>query len=88
MIQTLPPCKVNEVKKLNLQQLKKEYEGEWLALKIIREDEGEIRDCELIAHSTVKPSLHEELRAKKVKDAYITFAGELKPEYAVIFYGI
>ncbi len=72
---------------MNLQQLKKEYEGEWLALKILKEEEGEITECELMAHNTVKTSLHEELRAKKVNDAYITFAGELKPEYAVIFYG-
>ncbi|MFQ6089407.1 MAG: hypothetical protein ACE5K0_10965 [Candidatus Methanofastidiosia archaeon] len=71
---------------MKLEDLRKKYEGEWIALKILKEDEkGRILECELIAHNEEKTRLHEELRKKEVKDAYITFAGKLKPEYAVMF---
>lgn len=73
---------------MNLEDLKKKYEREWIALKILKEDEtGNIIECELIAHNRERAKLHKELREKDVKDAYVTFAGELEPEYAVMFYG-
>ncbi len=58
---------------MNLEELKKKYEKEWIALKILEEDkEGNILECELIAHNREKTKLHKELREKEVKDAYIT----------------
>lgn len=73
---------------MNLEELKKKYEREWIALKILEEDKtGNILECELIAHNREKTKLHEELREKEVKDAYITFAGELEPGYVVMFHG-
>ncbi|KYK30871.1 MAG: hypothetical protein AYK19_04405 [Theionarchaea archaeon DG-70-1] len=73
---------------MNLEELKKKYEREWIALKILEEDKtGNILECELIAHNREKTKLHKELREKEVKDAYITFAGELEPGYVVMFHG-
>ncbi len=73
---------------MNLEQLRKEYGREWIALRILKEDKtGNILECELIAHNREKAKLHKELREKEVKDAYITFAGELEPGYVVMLYG-
>ena len=73
---------------MNLEDLKKKYEREWIALKILKEDEtGTILECELIAHNKERAKLHKDLRKREVKDAYITFAGEIEPGYAVMFYG-
>ena len=73
---------------MNPEQLRKKYEREWIALKILKEDKtGNILECELIARNREKAKLHKELREKEVKDAYITFTGELEPGYVVMFYG-
>lgn len=73
---------------MNVEEVKRKYEREWLALKIMKEDNaGNILECELIAHNREKRKLHEELREKEVKDAYITFAGEIEPGYVVMFCG-
>lgn len=76
-----------EVGRVNLEQLRRKYEREWIAVKILKEDKrGNILECELIAHNREKAKLHKELREKEVKDAYVTFAGELEPGYVVMLY--
>lgn len=52
--------------KMNVEELKKKYKKEWLALKILKEDKaGNILDCELIAHKRERRKLHEELRERR-----------------------
>ena len=71
-----------------LQDLKKRYRGEWLAVSIPGKDHVG-RTAKLLAHHIDKKTLHQLLRKKKIKDAYNTFAGvAVKPGYAVMFYEV
>ena len=74
-----------KVEKVSLKQVKQQYAGQWLAFLVSEETPtGELLG-ELIAHNPDRRELHRELREKKVKRAYITFAGPVvKPGYAVI----
>ncbi|OIN98192.1 hypothetical protein AUJ66_01440 [Candidatus Desantisbacteria bacterium CG1_02_38_46] len=69
-----------------LKEAKKQLKNEWLAFVIKKElSEDEILG-EVIAHNKDKRELHKNLRAKKVKDAYITFTGRyIKPGYEIMF---
>lgn len=69
-----------------LDKVKQKYEGEWIAFLVLDETpEGKLKG-KLIAHHKARRSLHEILRKKKIKGAYMTFAGPLiKPGYAVLF---
>lgn len=73
------------MEKVSLKQVKQQYAGQWLAFLVSEETPtGELLG-ELIAHNPDRRELHRELREKKVKRAYITFAGPVvKPGYAVI----
>jgi hypothetical protein len=73
------------VEKVNLEQVKQQYAGQWLAFLVIEETPtGELLG-QLLARNPDRRELHRELREKKVKQAYITFAGPVvKPGYAVI----
>lgn len=69
-----------------LKEAKKKYKGEWIAF-LVKEvtKKGELLG-KLIAHDKDRRHLHRILRGKKVKSAYVTFAGPiLKPGYAVMF---
>jgi len=70
-----------------IEELKNKFKDEWLALKVIKENEaGQVVECELIAHNRNKRDLHRKLREKEVQGVYITYAGPIvKPEYAVMF---
>ncbi|MGY4706893.1 hypothetical protein ACVNPS_03945 [Candidatus Bipolaricaulota sp. J31] len=74
-----------KVEKVSLEQVKRRYAGQWLAFLVLEETpEGELLG-QLIAHNPDRRELHRELREKKIKKAYITFAGPVvKPGYAVI----
>jgi hypothetical protein len=73
--------------KQTLKQAKKKYPGEWLAFLVT--DEGDKPDeliGEVLIHKKDRREVHEQLRRKKVKNAYITYAGPLiKPGYSVMF---
>lgn len=71
---------------LYLDKVKEKYEGEWIAFLVVDEaPEGKLKG-RLIAHHQDRRSLHKILRKKKIKGAYVTFAGPLiKPDYAVLF---
>ncbi len=73
------------MEKVSLKQVKQRYAGQWLAFLVSEETPtGELLG-QLIAHNPDRRELHRELREKKVKRAYITFAGPVvKPGYAVI----
>jgi hypothetical protein len=73
------------MEKVSLEQVKQQYVGQWLAFLVGEETPmGELLG-QLIAHNPDRRELHQELREKKVKRAYVTFAGPaVKPGYAVI----
>jgi hypothetical protein len=73
------------MEKVNLDQVKQQFAGQWLAFLVTEETpEGELLG-QLIAHDHDRRELHRELREKKVKKAYVTFAGPIvKPGYTVI----
>lgn len=73
------------MEKVNLQDAKQRYAGEWLAFLVTEETaRGELFG-QVIVHNSDRRELHRELRANKVKEVYVTFAGPpVKPGYAVI----
>ena len=73
--------------KVNLEDAKQRYAREWLAFSIAEEaSTGELFG-HVIAHNSDRRELHRELREKKVRDVYVTFAGPpVKPGYTVIFF--
>ncbi|MEW5718812.1 MAG: hypothetical protein AB1817_09315 [Chloroflexota bacterium] len=68
-----------------LEEMKQKYAGQWLAFLVSEETAtGEIKG-QLLAHHPDRRELHRQLRAKGIKQVYITFAGPIvKPGYAVI----
>jgi hypothetical protein len=70
---------------VRLEQMKQEYVGQWLAFLVTEETTtGEIKG-QLLAHHPDRRELHHQLRAKGIKQVYVTFAGPVvKPGYAVI----
>jgi len=75
----------DNVKVVTLEHAKQEYSGQWLAFLVTRETpEGQLLG-RVIAHNADRRELHRQLRRRKVKKAYITFAGPpVKPGYAVM----
>ena len=74
------------MEKVNLEEAKQRYAGEWLAFSITEEaPTGELFG-HVIVHNADRRELHRELRGKKVKQVYVTYAGPLvKPGYTVVF---
>lgn len=74
------------MEKVSLEQVKRQYAGQWLAFLVIEETPTGQLFGQLIAHNPDRRDLHRELREKKMARAYVTFAGPVvKPGYAVIF---
>ena len=73
--------------KETLEQAKTKYSGEWIAFLVYEEKEViEKIEGEVIEHHKDRRKLHERLRQRNVKNAYVTFAGPLiKPGYSVMF---
>jgi len=73
------------MERANLERVKRQYAGQWLAFLVSEETPtGELLG-RLIVHNYDRRELHRELRENKVKRAYITFAGPVvKPGYTVI----
>lgn len=73
------------MEKVNLQDAKQQYAGEWLAFLVAEETPTGELFGQVIAHNPDRRELHRGLREKKVKQVYVTFAGpSVKPGYAVI----
>ncbi|MBA7660089.1 hypothetical protein ES703_68088 [subsurface metagenome] len=71
---------------MKLQEAKKKYKGEWLAFLVVKEIKGKEVEGRVLAHTKDRRLLHQILRDKRVKNAYITYAGPMvKPGYAVMF---
>lgn len=70
-----------------LGKAKQRYPREWIAFKIEKEgkDIDDVRG-QVLEHDKDRRAVHQRLRARAVKDAYITFAGPLiRPGYEVMF---
>lgn len=73
------------MEKVKLQDAKQQYNGQWLAFLVTEETPTGELFGQVIAHNSDRRELHRELREKKVKQVYVTFAGPVvKPGYAVI----
>jgi len=73
------------MEKVNLEEVKRQYAGQWLAFQVTEESStGELLG-HLIAHNLDRRELHRQLRQGEVANVYVTFAGPVvKPGYAVI----
>lgn len=73
------------MEKVSLKQLKQQYAGQWVAFLIAEETPDGDFLGQMIAHNYDRRDLHRGLREKKVKRAYVTFAGPVvKPGYTAI----
>jgi len=73
------------MEKISLQQAKQKYVGQWLAFLVSEETPSGDLVGQMIAHNRDRRELHQKLRQKKIKRAYVTFAGPVvKPGYTVI----
>jgi len=71
---------------ITLSEAKKQYAGEWIAFLIQHDGRDKEISGEILEHDLDKRTLHNRLRNKKIKEAYITFAGPVvKPGYEVLF---
>lgn len=71
---------------MKLREAKKKYKGEWLAFLVVKEIKGKEVEGRVLAHTKDRRLLHQILRDKRVKNAYITYAGPMvKPGYAIMF---
>jgi hypothetical protein len=69
---------------ITLREAKEKFKGEWLAF-LVKKETPEVAG-EILDHDKDKHTIHERLRAKGVKYAYITYAGPyVKPGYEVLF---
>ena len=71
---------------MTLKEAKEKFKNEWIAFFVKEEmEDGELVG-EILDHDFDKSTLHERLRQKKMKYAYITYAGPyIKPGYEVMF---
>ena len=71
---------------MTLEEAKKKYAGEWIAFLVKREsDDLSKLEGEVIAHRRDRGDLHQELRARDVKNVYVTYAGPpIKPGYEIM----
>ena len=73
------------MEKVKLDEIKRQYPSQWIAFWVSEEKPTGDIIGELIAHNPDRRDLHQELRDKKIRKAYVTFAGPVvKPGYAVI----
>lgn len=71
---------------ITLSEAKQQYHGEWIAFLIQQDGRDKEIFGEILEHDFDKRELHNKLRNKKIKEAYITFAGPVvKPGYEVLF---
>lgn len=70
----------------SVQRLKEKYEGEWLAIEVTKEINGEPLEGELVARSRDRDQIWDKAPVSKEKPIYIVFAGPpLKEGYAAAF---
>ena len=68
---------------MKIEELKKKYKGEWLAIKITNEKEGLPIEGEIMDHDKDRKQLHEKTR--EIDDLMILYAGKIVKEgYAYV----
>ncbi len=73
------------MEKVNLENVKQQYAGQWLAFLVTEETPAGELLGQIIAHNRDRRDLHRELRERKIERAYVTYAGPaVKPGYVVI----
>lgn len=71
---------------MKIKDLKKKYKGEWLAIEVTEEQEGEPVEGKLILHEKDHDKLWGKVPQKKNKKIYVTYAGPpLEKGYAAAF---
>jgi len=67
-------------------ELKKKYKGEWLAIAVTKEQNGEAVEGELLLHLREREELWKQVPMSKDRIVYVTYAGPLLDEgYAAAF---
>jgi len=68
-------------------EIKKKYKGEWLAIEVTKEKNGEPIEGKLMLHSKDREKIWGKIRLSKEKEIYVTFAGPpLEKGHAAAFY--
>lgn len=68
-----------------IEKIRSAYQGEWLALAVLKEETGEPRDVELVYHSKDRDQVWKRIRGDK-RRIYVTYAGPMFEEgYAAAF---
>jgi hypothetical protein len=66
--------------------LKQEYQGEWLAIRVTRREDWTPVEGQLLFHAKDREELFRALRTIKLEHIYITHAGPfIKEGYAIAF---
>jgi hypothetical protein len=69
-----------------IKELVKKYAGEWLAIEVTEEKDGEPVKGKLLLHKRDRSELWEKVSLSKKREIYVTFAGPpIKKGYAVAF---
>jgi len=69
-----------------IEKLKKEYEGEWLAIEVTKEENGVSIEGNLVMHTHDRERLWKEIPLYKNLAIYVTYAGPtLDDGYAAAF---
>ena len=72
-----------------IEQMKKRYQGEWLAIEITKYEEFEPVEGNLLHHSKERAGLWRKVKLDRERPVYITYAGPFVEEgYAVAFYAV
>ena len=70
-----------------IEELKKKYKGEWLAIEVSRVKNGEPIQGKLILHSKNREEIWKKIRLSRKKEIYVAFAGPpLEKGYVAAFY--
>jgi len=74
---------------MKIEELKRKYKDEWLAIKVTKEKDGKAIEGELKDHCKDRKNIWERAKKAGEKDIYITFAGPpLEKGYAAAFSGV
>jgi hypothetical protein len=70
-----------------IENLKKKYKGQWLAIEVTKEKNGCVIEGKLILHTRNREKLWKKVPVRKDKLIYVTYAGPpLAKGYAAAFF--
>ena len=69
-----------------IEEFKKKYKGEWLAIEVTREEKGRSVEGKLVLHTPDREKLWKEIPQSRERMIYVTYAGPpLEEGYAAAF---